>query len=397
MTRQELDFRPFDCDNHYYEALDAFTRHVPDGWKDRCVQWCDIGGRKHHLVGGKLSRAVVNPTWDPIAKPGALRDYFRGNPDGRNPLEMLAERESLPAEYMNRDARVSRLEEQGLESVWLFPTLGVLYEELLKHDVEAVKVLFKAFNQWLDEDWGLNYRDKIYAAPYISLCDVDFACEQLEWALERDARVVVMRPAAAFTELGPVSPADEMFDPFWARLNEAGITMVIHAGDSGYSSNGYAEDNFASKFGGSAAKYKPSIKAFAIERAAYDFLLTLSFERLYDRFPKLRIASVENGSGFLEDLFRKLGQTAKKSPGWFSEDPGEVFKEHVWINPFWEDDSYEVIDIMGAQRVIFGSDWPHIEGMPQPLDYIDEISDLDAASARLVLRDNTTELTSPNS
>ena len=394
MTRQDIDFRPFDCDNHYYEALDAFTRHVPDKWKYRCVQWCDIGGRKHHLVGGKLSRAVVNPTWDPIAMPGALRDYFRGNPDGRSPFEMLSEREALPAEYMNRDARVTRLDEQGLESVWLFPTLGVLYEELLKHDVPAVKVLFRAFNQWLDEDWGFNYRDKIYAAPYISLCDVDFACEQLEWALERDARLVVMRPAAAFTEHGPVSPADELFDPFWARLNEAGITLVIHAGDSGYSSNGYAGDSFASIFGGAGAKYKPSIKAFSIERAAYDFLLTLSFERLYDRFPNLRIASVENGSGFLEDLFRKLGQTARKSPGWFSEDPGEVFKQHVWINPFWEDDSYEIVDIMGAERVIFGSDWPHIEGMPQPLDYVDEIKDLDAASTRLILRENTLELTS---
>ena len=179
-----LGYTPFDCDNHYYEALDAFTRHVPREWQKRCVQWCDIDGRKYHLVGGEVSKAVSNPTWDPIAKPGALHEYFRGNPTGRSPLEMLKDREPLPGEYMDRDLRVKKIKEQGLQGVWLFPTLGVLYEELLKNDIEAVKVLFRAFNRWLDEDWGCNYQDTIFAAPYISLCDVDFAVEELQWALD---------------------------------------------------------------------------------------------------------------------------------------------------------------------------------------------------------------------
>ncbi len=47
---------------------------------------------------------------------------------------------------------------------------------------------------------------------------------------------------------------------------------------------------------------------------------------------------------------------------------------------------------MGADRVIFGSDWPHIEGMPQPLDYLDELEGFDAASLQKILRDNAREL-----
>ncbi len=85
MTPDQLDFVPFDADNHYYEALDAFTRHVPEAMQPRIVQWVEMGGRKHHLVGGKLSKAVANPTWDPIAKPGALRPYFEGNPERTQP------------------------------------------------------------------------------------------------------------------------------------------------------------------------------------------------------------------------------------------------------------------------------------------------------------------------
>ena len=131
----------------------------------------------------------------------------------------------------------------------------------------------------------------------------------------------------------------------------------------------------------------------AIERAAHDFLLTLAFDQLFVRFPNLRIASVENGSEFLPDLFKKLLSTTRRMPGYFTEDPVEMFRQHVWINPFWEDDPYQVVDLMGADRVIFGSDWPHIEGMPRPLDYVAELKELDEPDRLLVLRDNARQLT----
>ncbi len=110
------------------------------------------------------------------------------------------------------------------------------------------------------------------------------------------------------------------------------------------------------------------------------------------RFPNLRVASIENGAEFLPDLVRKVRSTANKMPGYFPEDPVEIFRRQVWINPFWEDDIYEVVDIMGADRVIFGSDWPHIEGMPQPLDYLREVKDLAPDDRRLVLHDNARSL-----
>jgi predicted TIM-barrel fold metal-dependent hydrolase len=294
--------------------------------------------------------------------------------------------------YRDRDARLEVMDRQGLEKIWLFPTLGMLYEELLKDDPEAVTLTFTAFNRWLADDWGFAYNDRIFAAPYLSLCDVDWAVAELEWAIDQGARVLVMRPAAPTTATGQRSPFHPSFDPFWARLDEAGIPLVIHAGDSGYSSQGYADDRFAATFGGGWA---PSIRAFAIERAAYDFLITSIFENLFQRFGNLRLASIENGSDFLPQLFAKLRSTARKIPGWASEDPVETYRRHIWMNPFWEDDPYEVIERMGADRVLFGSDWPHIEGMPEPLDYLDELKELDAGDVRKVVLANATELNAP--
>jgi predicted TIM-barrel fold metal-dependent hydrolase len=386
----DLGHPVFDADNHYYEALDAFTRHLDPALGPRCVQWCEIDGRKYHVLGGRVSKAVTNPTFNPIAMPGAMHDYFRGNPEGRNPLEMLAQREPTRPAYREPEARLATLDEQGLAGTWLFPTLGMIYEEPLRHDPEAVCHTFRAFNRWLVEDWGFNTADRIFVAPYLTLADADWAVDELTWALEAGAASIVMRPAAPTTATGVRSPFDPSFDRFWGLVNEAGVTVVLHASDGGVSSNGFAVDGFAANFGSGA--YKPSIKSFAIERAIDDYLVSLVFENHLVKFPNLRIASIENGAEFLSDLVRKVRSTANKVPGYFPQDPMEIFREHVWINPFWEDDVYQVVDIMGADRVIFGSDWPQIEGLPQPTDYVREVKDLSAEDRRKVLYDNAQSL-----
>ncbi|MFM7684996.1 MAG: amidohydrolase family protein, partial [Actinomycetota bacterium] len=71
-------------------------------------------------------------------------------------------------------------------------------------------------------------------------------------------------------------------------------------------------------------------------------------------------------------------------------------KQHWWINPFWEDDVNQIVDLMGADRVLFGSDWPHIEGMPHPLDYLQELKQFSDADRRRIVLDNVTELNTPS-
>ncbi len=382
----------WDADNHYYEATDAFTRHLAREDGPRCVQWATIDGRQYHVIGGRVSRAVSNATFDPVSKPGCLSGYFRGNPNKINPLEILKDHEPVRAEYHDPAARVRTLDAQGLEGCFLFPTLGMIYEELLKDDPVAVGKTFRAFNRWLEEDWGFDHAGRIITAPYLTLADGAWAVAELEWALERGARMIVMRPAAPTTEVGRRSPFDPMFDPFGSRLNEAGVTLVVHAGDSGPSSDGYAVDGFAATF---RSGFAPSIKSFAIERAVHDYLLSMVLANHLARFPRLRVASVENGAEFIPDLFRKLRSQDKKGPGWFKDDPVDTFRRHVWINPFWEDDLQSVVEWVGAERVIFGSDWPHIEALPEPLDYLPETKPLFDTDRRLVLHDNAVGLARP--
>ncbi len=383
-----LPFRPFDADNHYYEALDAFTRHLDPAHATRVFEWAQIGKRSYPVLAGKVFRGVKNATFDPVAPPGVLADYFRGNPNNDDPLELLRRHEPIRPEYRDRDARLRVMDEHGLDRVWMFPTLAMIYEEPLKHDPGAVQLLFSAFNRWLDEDWGFAYQDRIFSAPYITLVDVDWASAELEWALDRGARTIVTRPAAATTVDGPKSPGDPTFDPFWARVNEAGVTVVVHAGDSGYTAHGYARDGFTTDFGG----VPQPIRMLQLERPIEDWLSALVCDNLFHRFPNLRVASVENGSKFLPGMFERLRVLSHKMNGWFPEDPVETFRRHVWVNPFWEDQVDDVIDAVGVDRVIFGSDWPHIEALPEPLQYVEEVTHLPADQQRLILHDNVAAL-----
>ncbi len=70
-TMHPVDSPVFDADNHYYEALDAFTRHLDPALGPRVIEWVEIGGRRYHALGGRVSRAVTNPTFNPVV-PGRL-------------------------------------------------------------------------------------------------------------------------------------------------------------------------------------------------------------------------------------------------------------------------------------------------------------------------------------
>ena len=72
--------------------------------------------------------------------------------------------------------------------------------------------------------------------------------------------------------------------------------------------------------------------------------------------------------------------------------PVETFRRHVWVNPFWEDQVDDVITAVGVDRVIFGSDWPHIEALPNPLDYVAEVAHLPEPTQKLILADNVATL-----
>jgi predicted TIM-barrel fold metal-dependent hydrolase len=396
----ELGFRPFDADQHYYEATDAFTRHMDPKMAKRCMQWADIGGKRRLLVGGKINKFIPNPTFDPIAAPGSLEDYFRGrNTEGLDLKTMFGELDPITEhpEYRDREARVRQLGGQGLDGALLFPTLGVGMQEALRRDLPALHAAFSAFNTWLDEDWGFDRGDgRLYAAPMITLADPAQAEAEVSRVLDLGARVLVTTPGPVPDgDGGYLSPAHPKFDGVWGLIAESGVPMVLHAGLSGVAHYGkfWSTTEPGQGGGGGFEGFKHAafpLVAFA-DRGISDTLAAMVCHGLLERFPALRIASIENGAMWLPDLLRNLSDAYGKMPFAFKEHPVEQFRRQVWISPYYEDDMARLRDAIGIDRLMFGSDFPHTEGLADPCAFVKDIPEFDEAETRAVMRDNVRE------
>jgi predicted TIM-barrel fold metal-dependent hydrolase len=362
-----VDYTTFDADNHYYEATDAYTRYIDKAMAKRAMQWAEINGRQRLLVGGKVNRFIPNPTFDPVAKPGSLDDYFRGrNPEAQDIRALFGDLEPIRPEYRDRDARLAAMDQQGLDGCLLFPTLGVGMEEALAGDPEALVAAFSAFNRWLEDDWGYAYQERIFAAPMLTLIDVEAAVAELARVLDADARVICVKGGPAHSPTGLVSPADRRFDPFWGLVNESGVTVGIHSGDAGYGR--YIND--WEPFGDfEAFRQSPLRSVLSSDRPPFDTMAALVCQGLLDRFPNIRVASIESGADWVPVLLKKLKKVYGQMPAAFASDPVETFRQRVWVAPFYEDDLGVLKEVLGVDRLLFGSDWPHAEGLAVPRDF----------------------------
>ena len=386
----ELDFRPFDADNHYYEPLDAFTRHQDPGMRRRGVQVLRDGKRAYILVADKVNRFIPNPTFDPVIVPGCTELLFRGQvPDGVDPRSLLHV-EPIHEEYRNRDRRLEVMDAQGLAAALVFPTLGVGVEQGLRHDPEATMACLSSFNRWLEEDWGFAYQDRIFAAPMLSLADPDAALTELRSLLDRGARLIHIRPAPVPAARGPRSLGHRAHDVVWAAIAEASVPVAFHLGDSGYLT-------YAAAWGG-----KPDFEPFSAsdpldsvlvdDRAIYDSMASMIVHGVFHRHPTLRVASVENGSDWVTILAKRLRKKANQTPGAFPDDPLDVLRRNVWVTPYYEEDLAALAETIGVERILFGSDWPHGEGLAEPLTFTKELTGFSPDEVRMIMRDNVIDL-----
>ena len=374
MPSRTLDFEVFDADNHMYETRDALTKHVPREYQG-VIDYVEVRGRTKIVVKGVISEYIPNPTFDVVARPGAQEEYFkRGNPEGKSYREIVGKPiRALPA-FREPGARAELMDELGIDRALMFPTLASLVEERLRDDVEATHAVIHALNEWMLETWTFNYHDRIFPAPVITLPIVERAIEELEWVVERGARVVLIRPAPVPSIRGVTrSPGLPEFDPFWRRVVDLDVLVAMHSSDSGYA-------RYVNDWEGTREFLPFKLSAFRSvamgHRPIEDTMAAMICHGALSRFPELRIAVVENGSGFVRPLFQNLGEAYRMMPQEFAEHPIDVFKRNVWVHPFHEEDIKGLVELLGAEHVLFGSDFPHPEGMSDPITYVDELEGL---------------------
>lgn len=381
-----------DADNHYYEPDDCFSRHIEARFKKRTM-WIDRSkagpGRMH--IGDERCQFFSVGAADSVGAPGIMKEFLRGTTEeggspSLNPIDGLA----VP-EFVDRAARLARMDEQKVNACLMLPTTGVGIEPQLREPQhrEALYPSIRAFNRWLEEDWGYGADGRIYGAPLLSLVDLDEAVRELDRVLEEGARFGVLTA-------GPVdgrSPADPYFDPFWARCEEARFNVVFHIGRTPFS------EMYNVPWGLRAhpPSHRHSLMEYALsftDRPVADTLTALLSDNLFGRFPGLKILSVEYGSSWVDPLLTKLDHIARlfsKDMWRFGEPPAtpsEQFSRHVWVSPFFEDDIPGLAARIGSDHVLNGSDYPHPEGLLWPAEFEDELEGMTTTEKDKIMRGN---------
>ena len=384
-----IDVPVFDADNHLYETRDALTKFLPDRYKN-AIDYVEVRGRTKIVIRGQISEYIPNPTFDVVARPGAQEDYFRhGNPEGKSRREIFGEPiKSIPA-FREPAPRLELMDEQGLQRTLMFPTLASLIEERMRDDPDMAHAVIHSLNEWLYETWQFNYQDRIFTTPVITPGVVDKAVKELEWAIERGARAVLVRPAPAYGYRGPRSFALPEFDPLWKLASEAGVLIALHSSDSGY-------ERYTNDWMGSDTEFLPfQPQAFRMLwswRPIEDAVASFITHGALSRFPDLNIAVIENGSSWVAPLMKNLADVYKKMPHDFPENPIEVFKRQVHVSPFWEEDLVALAELIGEDRVLFGSDFPHPEGLADPASYVKELEGASPETIRKIMGGNMARL-----
>jgi predicted TIM-barrel fold metal-dependent hydrolase len=377
-------------DNHYYEPDDAFTRHLPVGYT----------GPRLHVVrrddgpgvlyfGDQPSTYMQAVPTDRVARPGMFavhRDDRVAVSATLGPDDMVEPRKLLP--YMDREARVAWMDGQGIDASVLWPSVGLTVEPQMRTDPVACVANLRAFNRWIDEQWGFDRDGRIFAAPFLTLVDLDEALVELDTVLAAGARLVHLLCAPVAGR----SLADPSFDAFWARMEEAGVPVAFHAVNPGYCS-------LLSTHWGELANPTPEQVsafqrfAFWVERAIVDTVGALILHNLFGRFPRLQVVVVELGSEWvphtldLLDRSAKGGRTGRWLGGPVTDAPSDIFRAHFRVAPFCDEDIDAVVAAIGWDRIVLGSDFPHPEGLATPWAFFDH-AQLDLATAVQVARTN---------
>jgi predicted TIM-barrel fold metal-dependent hydrolase len=165
--------------------------------------------------------------------------------------------------------------------------------------------------------------------------------------------------------------------------------VALHSSDSGY-------ERFANEWIGGSSEFLPfqpnAFRMLSSWRPIEDAVASLLCHGALSRFPTLKIAAVENGGSWIEPLQKSLKDLYKKMPQDFPENPIEAMRRCIHISPFWEEDFGRLAGLLGPDRVLFGSDYPHPEGLADPVKYAEEISHLGDELGRKLMGGNLARL-----
>ncbi|OWY80867.1 MULTISPECIES: amidohydrolase family protein [Rhodococcus] len=380
------DIKIIDTDTHVVEPPDLWTSRMSKKWGDLVphVRWDEQRGDEAWFVSGTRMSAVGAP---------AMAGWHEYPP-------------SCPPRFADTDPRswdpakrLALMDDYGIHAQILYPNVAVFSQKTLQSNGsnELQLECVRAYNDYLTE-WAQFAPGRYVPVGILPFWDMEATIAEVERvaAAGHKGLVFTQNPAA----FGLPVLTDPYWDRLWASAQEKKLPINFHIASGEVDLSGFGHES-----NGVAANYGMMGISFFMDNART--ISQLIFGGICDRFPELKFVSVESGIGWmpfaLEGMdwqWRNSG-VHKEHPN-YELLPSEYFKRQIY-GCFWfeQDSARSAIEQLGADNVLYETDYPHPTSMSpgpasdavRPDDYLRRnFAHLSEADARKILHDNAAAL-----
>lgn len=345
-----------DADSHIMEAPSFLDDYLEERYADQV--------RRQNL----FSKLGEKSGKDLFAAVRGHHDDAAWRADAKEKILLRKNYEALGS--WRREDRPQALDSLGFASQLVFTTmfLGLLDLEH-KGDAQMRDAVARAFNRAMVDFCAVDRR--LLASCYVPLAEFESAAAIAREAISIGAKALLIPSRCPKGH----SPSHRGFDPLWAQAQEAGLPILFHVGGGGplispdYFVNGLPP---VPDFHGGDGNFR-SVDYMAIPYPPMQTLSTMIFDRVLDRFPRLKFGVIEQGALWLPGWMRSMDSAHE---AFFKNEerlqkmslkPSEFVRRQVRVTPYPAEDTGWIIANSSDEICMFSSDWPHVEGGRNPL------------------------------
>ncbi len=376
------DARVIDCDTHYTEPPDLWTSRAPAAYKDRMPYMKTVNGQSLWFIEGDQPWGMVGTTVI-----GTGGEKFRGK------LSLATFEEMDEAAYKVKP-RLQVMDRMGIWAQIVYPNaggfgatrfLGIKDEEMR---IQCAKIYNDAMAEWQKDSGG-----RLFPQGFLPFWDLDETrkeARRIKEELHLTGVTLTDRPEAFdLPDYG-----QPHWDPLWELLNELELPIDFHIG-AGVKT--FVLDDYGWRSFGPQRKLASVATLMYMSNAQMVNCFILS--GLFDRYPKLKLVSVESGCGWipfvLEAAEYQWVEMAPDEAKQLQRRPVEYFRDHIFATFWFEDLGVKhFIDAIGANNLLFETDFPHPTCLyPESAEHLAKVlARLEPSVRQRVVQDNAVEL-----
>lgn len=322
-------------DSHFLEPDDLWHQILPKNEADRMPRTERISDHEERVtVDGKSFTRDLPKIMTAKGATGETIEQMSHRPPGARDVRL----------------RLRDLDEEGIWGEVVYQSIG-LWSSLIE-DPQLIREAARAENEWLASEIQGVAPDRLVCAALMPMLDVGDAVAELQHAAEVGLHLVSLPTG------NPPGTKDwnhDSWEPLWAAAEEAGMVVGFHIGtDGGDQSTIYRGP------GGAILNYVHT--CYGGQHAA----MKLVTGGALDRHPGLKVLVSEGGATWVPFIGDRMNE-AYRQHGMFvrprlSTLPKEILYRQVYASFQHDESAPAALWAMGYQNVMFGSDYPHLEG-----------------------------------